>query len=746
MSWAFLNLAMAGGLAGVAIPLVIHFLNRRRTTVVDWGAMQFLDIGRRARQKFQLTELLLMLGRMALLALVALALMRPFWTPKARAEPASQDAGPGAFGGERRDVVIVLDGSDSMGRKSGGSSPRERAIAWAKGFVGKLGPGDSVAVLMAKDRVRPLVEPASYDLRKVEAALADAPPARGSSDLPAALAEAFRLLETPGNPGRDVIVLTDGQRFAWRPDEPARWALLRELHKDLARRSGVAPRIWSLSFGAEATAADGPNGSVAPLELSRGLITPDLPITVTTFVANSGPGPLSRTAELLVDGKAAPGMAQAVGPIPAGGKAPLTFKTAIVAPGSHALTVRLAGGDDPLSADDESSRAVEVTAALPVLLVDGEPGREPLSSETDFLRAALAPAGADALQVRAEVVRLDGFTPESLKGKRVVVLANVERLDSKQVGALATFLGEGGGVLFAPGDKTDAAFANDALYQGGEGWLPAKLGAIRGDLSKKAAVAHPAPRTFSGSALTPFGQGDDPSLAGADLFAYRVLEPAKGASVPARLDTGDPWAVERPYRKGRVAVLAGPIDAEGGTLPVNPDFVPWAHELVFHLADASEGARTVRPGEPIVVDLDPATPASLKALTVETPAGAKAQAEVVRADGAVKARLDDTGEPGLYRVRLPDPPGGSTFVAVAADGREADPRPLEPAEAEALSQGWPLAFESESARLAGRLFAAGAGGRREIWRYLVLAALGGLCVEVWLTRQLVKSRGIADAP
>ena len=146
------------------------------------------------------------------------------------------------------------------------------------------------------------------------------------------------------------------------------------------------------------------------------------------------------------------------------------------------------------------------------------------------------------------------------------------------------------------------------------------------------------------------------------------------------------------------------------------------------------------------MDLDASLPASIKGLAVETPAGAKAQAEVVRADGAVKARFEDTSEPGLYRVRLPDPPGGSTYVAVAADGREADPRPLDPAEAETLSKGWPLAFESESARLAGRLFAEGAGGRREIWRYLVLAALGGLCVEVWLTRQLVKARGMADAP
>ena len=38
----FLNWAMLAGMAVVAIPIIIHLLNRRRATVVDWGAMRFL--------------------------------------------------------------------------------------------------------------------------------------------------------------------------------------------------------------------------------------------------------------------------------------------------------------------------------------------------------------------------------------------------------------------------------------------------------------------------------------------------------------------------------------------------------------------------------------------------------------------------------------------------------------------------------------------------------------------------------
>jgi von Willebrand factor type A domain/Aerotolerance regulator N-terminal len=735
---------MLAGLGGAAIPIVIHLLNRRRTTVVDWGAMQFLELGRRARLKFRLSELLLLAGRMALLAIVALALARPFWIVNQPAARAADGAGGMTFfGGPRRDVVLVFDGSGSMGRQAGQTTARDQAIAWARRLIAKLGAGDSVAVLVAKDRVTPLVAPASFDMNKVAAALADLPRPRGASDLPIALAEALRLLEAPGNPAREVIILTDGQRSAWRPDEPARWALPREIHRGISRLSGVAPRMWVIRFGGNAGPA-GPNGSVGPLEFSDGLVTPDRPITITTTVSNNGSESMTRAAGLAIDGQPVPGTEQVVGPLPAGGKMPLSFNTSLAQPGSHVVTVRLTGDDDALADDDESSRSIEVTAALPVLLIDGEPGVEPLTGETDFLRAALAPSGADAVPVRARVVTVGAFGPGDLKGQRVAVLANVERLEPRLVTAIDRFIEAGAGVLIAPGDKVDVGFNNATLYHDGAGWVPTRIGATRGEADRRQTIAHPDPRTFIGPALAALGQGESPPLAAADLFQYQVLEPAKGAAVVARLDTGDPWIVERPFGKGRVAMLAGPIDAEGGTLPVNPDYVPLVHELIYHLASASAGARSIYPGEPIVLDLNPPPLAGVETLRVTAPGGALTLARVVRSGEKAQARVDDTAEPGIYQIHRPEPPGGSAFAAVAADPRESDLRPLDPDLAATLAGELPLTFESDPDRLTGQLFAGGPQGRREIWRFLILATLAGLCMEIWLTRRMVKNSGIAD--
>jgi hypothetical protein len=591
-----------------------------------------------------------------------------------------------------------------------------------------------VDLLVAKDRVRGLVDPPSFDLGRVDKALADAPEPRGTSDLPAAIGEAFRILERTQNPARDVIVLSDGRRSAWRPGDLPRWALLR----DLRQRMPNPPRLWAPSFGAIEAIDGPPDGSVGPLELSRSVLTPGLPVEVSASIANAGPGPMTRSVELLVDGKVVPGSSRTVGPIPAGGKTPVRFRTEFDQAGSHLVAVRLAKGSDPLPVDDESARPVSVASALAVLLVDGEPGLEPLSGEVDFLRAALAPSGDPSPLVHASTVTLREFQAEQLKGKRVVVLANVDRIGPELSAALGAFVEGGGGLLIAPGDRLDADSLNAQVARG---WSPARVGPIQGDLAKKIVVAHPSPRTFNGPAVGPLGQGDAPALGEADLFAYRVLEPAPGATVTARLDTGDPWIVERSIGKGRVALLASSIDAEGGTLPVNPDFVPFAHEMIAHLASGAEGPRSIKAGEPLEFTLDPAPPKDVKTLTLTTPSGAKVDLPVLTSGGSARVRQTETSEPGIYRLSLANPPGAEAYALVTGDNLDDGPAPLEPAEAEVLAKGWPLAFDADANRLATKLLTADRARRNEVWHALILAALGGLCLEVWLTRRMARKQG-----
>ncbi len=747
MTWGLANPLMLLGLAGVAIPVLIHLLHRRRTVVVDWGAMMFLDLGRRARRKIELTELLLMAGRMLLLGLLALALARPFWTP--RLSSAAGTAASLLGGSSPRDVVLVLDGSQSMDHRDASAdnddddtTPRQRALAWARAFSASLPAGSTVGLLLARDRVEPIGGGLSADRAGIQGALDDReiPPSHGSSDLAAAMAEALQRLESGRHETRDVILLTDGQRQPWRLGEPARWTLLRELHLAFRRRFGVSPGLWALTLSGNPKGNSASDGIVSAIDLPRALVPPGRELEIRATITNAGPAALTRTVELLLDGQPVPGTAQTVGPLPAQGATTAVFRAILPTPGGHALGARLVPDDhDPIPANDAKARAVTVVPALPVLLVDGEPGLEPLSSETDFLRAALSPRDDDAPPVATTVVPLSRFEPSLLDKTHVLVLANVDSLTSAQSAAVARFLANGGGLLVAPGDRVGAGPPSRDMGN----WLPATIGALRGDFAARRPVARPAPASFGGP-LAALAMGETPPLGEAGLFAYHLLTPKTQptpAVVLARLDNGDPWIVEEQNGNGRVIVMAGPIDAEGGTLPVNPDFVPLVHELILRLADPSASARRVRPGEPLVIPLDPPPPLEFQTIAVTSPSGASLKAAIERDGTHARARLDLAAESGLYQFALPSPAGTFRYAEVADDPTENDPAPLSRADVERLTDAWPFAIEDDPAALAPERMNASRSGSRPLWRILILAALAGLCLEILATRRLVRRRG-----
>ena len=117
------------GLTGVALPVIAHLLSRRRYDVVHWAAMQFLNPSRKTRRRMRLEELMLLLVRIGIISLVALAMSRP-WI--------NSGFLTGYSSGGSRDIVLVIDGSNSMSRNDGLTSLHQKAIRKAKEFLTTL--------------------------------------------------------------------------------------------------------------------------------------------------------------------------------------------------------------------------------------------------------------------------------------------------------------------------------------------------------------------------------------------------------------------------------------------------------------------------------------------------------------------------------------------------------------------------------------------------------------------------------
>ncbi|MCA9111360.1 MAG: BatA domain-containing protein, partial [Planctomycetaceae bacterium] len=257
MTFGFLNLLMLGGLAGVALPVVVHLISRRKYDVVSWGAMQFLEVGRRTRRRIRLEELLLLLLRIGLICLLALALARPWakggWFSKlSRSTP--------------RDVAVVIDGSYSMGWEGDAVTPHAAAIQRTFELLEELAGGDTVTLLDARDKVRPLIERLTTDFRLVREQLDALPSPSGTSSVVSALTKAAQLLTSGEHLDHDIILMTDAQRLSWSPEDERSWRRFDET----ISQSSIPSHVWVVDVGMQQT--DTPtNFSVDRLRLSRDL-------------------------------------------------------------------------------------------------------------------------------------------------------------------------------------------------------------------------------------------------------------------------------------------------------------------------------------------------------------------------------------------------------------------------------------------------------------------------------------------
>ena len=200
---------MLFGMAAVAIPVIIHFLNRRKFRQVTWAAMKFVQLSVDQNQRrIRLEDLILLLIRCAVLALLAFALARP----------AMKSSTTDVLGQAKVTAVIVLDNSYSMDLlgSDGNSTAFEQARSAAYDTLSAMPTGSRVAVLMASDIVQGVIDEPTHDLTQAREVIKNANPSDHATDLFPALTKAMEVLEGRAVLRKEVYLITDGQASGWQ--------------------------------------------------------------------------------------------------------------------------------------------------------------------------------------------------------------------------------------------------------------------------------------------------------------------------------------------------------------------------------------------------------------------------------------------------------------------------------------------------------------------------------------------------
>ena len=456
----FLSPIFLLGLPLVAIPVVIHLLSRRRKKVIDWGAMEFLLSGiQRRRRLWKLNDLILLLLRVLTLFLIVGALSRPLL-------PVTWLGGSGP-----REVVMILDQSMSMSQQVGEQTLFDLQIEQANAILDEISPTDTIRVLLAGETQRWLtpgpVDGENAALRRIRAQIEQLQPTLGSANLSACIHEVLDLEPPKDKMVRLMSVITDGQKYSWRWDETQSWT---EIENKM--QASNIPAIVNVQI-LDSKQEHHLNLAVDRLGTHRALTAVSQPQTFTAAIGNRGTVLTEPTLlHWYVDDRSI-----GLSSIPAlepGAGTTVTLNHSIDQPGVVNVSCRLEINDD-LPADNEGYLILEIAESIPILIVEGNPSRDPLVTEIGYLLAALG-YSSDASEESPwrsvfvpTIISPEGLGAASLSKYHCVVLANTETLSPENVQALSSFVESGGGSWMVLGDRTDPDFFNETLYRKGRG-------------------------------------------------------------------------------------------------------------------------------------------------------------------------------------------------------------------------------------------------------------------------------------
>lgn len=410
----------------VALPVIIHLLNRQRYQRVEFGAMEFLRRAiRRTRRRVLLEDILLLTLRTLAVLFLILGLAGP-------------TLGPGAVIGSRppRAEVVVLDHSMSMNRRVEGTSAFDRSREAIRVLLEDLDPGrgDRAALVLAGPTAE---RPAYGDPSEVRLALEELEQAAASE---AALAEALEIarrtaetLETESRLNPEIQVFTDLQASTWQLDGP--------LGEVLQALAAEGRRVIVRDLG-----EDGPNTAVMSLELSPAQLTTGGASEVRAVIRRFGPERKVR-ASLLMDGDVVH-----TETLNLGYSAEVEFQHLLqpARSGPRAVSLRLEG--DELMDDDARHAVLRVAEPLPTLVLgrpaaDGAPDGIYESMVRYLDLGPTAPLVVETeVPSRLRTGRLDGID--------LVVLADPGPLDPAGIEALLALVDRGGGLWILPGPNT----------------------------------------------------------------------------------------------------------------------------------------------------------------------------------------------------------------------------------------------------------------------------------------------------
>jgi Aerotolerance regulator N-terminal len=687
MELSMINAGLAAGAALAALPVILHLFMRQTPKHVVFPALRLVrERQKRSKKRMRIKNWLLLLARMAVLALMALALARPRLYSQM---PLGDESVPTALG-------LVFDTSLSMGYKENNKTRLEEAKERARALLNQIPDSSMVFPVNSADPVPPVgLSPAAARKWIDNLTIRDV-----NRPLNLAMGQVYPVIAECDRPRHEVFVLTDLARSSWIPDQRAEG-----LDKVEKSKTGKAAKIatFILRLGSD----DVSDVAILSAEPAVTVATQGDALEIRGLVQNLGTKAASRVVEFYLDG-----VKKGDKPVelPAGGQLEVNFMTPQLQDAElHQGELRLSGAPDPLEFDDRRFFTFKVRPALKILLISD------LNNDDFFVAAALDPDPSPSAPRSFEInrIRPTEFLAkyrDTLKNFSSVFLLNVASLDEECWELLNRYVHEGGGLVVGLGDRCQAGNYNGLAARQ---VMAAALDQVRSapadtHFGKVADVTHPL-----------FQRNEkeiEPLLAQVPIYRYWSIKPSEvGTRVLLSYADSAPALLERTFKgakTGRVLLWTTPLARRADRairkdqaawndfpLPANNNwsFLALMNLTVPYLAGTSGEQLNFEAGENVLLALGQ---------------GARYQSFLVTGpDPKNTQSLTPTAQSEYLEILAPQMMGQWTVMAKDADGRQArlgfslnapktesQFKPLEPAELDTIfgKDGYTLAGDTKT--------------------------------------------------
>jgi hypothetical protein len=668
------------GLGALAIPVIVHLIQRERKRVVEFPSLMFVQrIPYQSVRRRRIRHWFLLLMRATAMALIILAFARPFF-------PQGAAAAMAAAGGSR-EIVVLLDQSASMGY----ADHWQRARDAARNAINSLGTGDRATLVLFSRNAEETIR-ATADRGRLEATLNAAKLTSGATRYGPALKLAESILTRSTLQRRETILISDFQKSGWTGAEDVHF--------------GDGMTLTPISVASDTIT----NLAVPSVTFARAPFSNQERVTVTAGIANKSMDPAAKVPVTLeIDGHQVETLSVNIAP---NASTSVVFQPFTL--GEPSLHGVVRAGSDAFMADNSFDFVLSPSQAVSILVVDSGARRD----ASFYLTKALSIGNAPAFRV--ETTAAGRVSPEMLEQRAVVVLNDTILPPGLSGGALKRFVERGGGLLIALGEHSAWPATEADLFPGRLGGVVDRTEGRGGTIGLRD-YSHPVFEVFKAPR-----SGD---FSAVRVLRYRALETGPDDRVLARFDDGAVAAAEKRVGTGRVVALNMTLDDSWNDLARKPVYLPLVHQIVRYLSqyELTTAWQTVG----AVVDLSSAYKGRADRVVV-TPA-----AERVRYPSTAPGILE-LNEHGIYEVRsASNSSGRPDRIAVNLDPAESDLTRMDPQElvAAVIGRATPVNAQLEKP---AELTPEEAERREGLWWYLLVGGMMLLAAETVVANQLSK--------